>query len=178
MTDSSPVSIPPAPASTPPSRIPIAWPAEWPVEVRRIADATNDALAAVAARDPIAFDDAVELLGRSDSAQAGHVHAEMVRTLLEEVHSDGLTGENVQEVLGRTVRGADWLPNLDIAGFVEVLTGALGVADVEQQSRTKPRPAHALLVVADLLAVRRGRAETYLRRALAEVHRAETIEMP
>ncbi|OZF49842.1 hypothetical protein [Rhodococcus sp. 14-1411-2a] len=171
MTDSSPVS-------TPPSRMPVTWPAEWPTEVRRIADATNDALAAVASRNSVAFDDAVESLGRSDSAQAGHVHAEMVRTLLEEVYSDGLTGENVQEVLGRTVRGADWLPNLDIAGFVEVLTGALGVSDVEEQSRVRPRPAHALLVVADLLAVRRGRAETYLRYALAEVRRAETIEMP
>ncbi|OZC90436.1 hypothetical protein CH254_02835 [Rhodococcus sp. 06-412-2C] len=167
-----------SPAAVPPSTVPITWPAEWPAEVRRIADATNDALAAVAAGDSIAFDDAVELLGRSDSAQAGHVHAEMVRTLLEEVYSDGLTGENVQEVLGRTVRGAHWLPNLDIAGFVEVLTGALGVADTEEQSRSRPRPAHALLVVADLLAVRRARAETYLRRALAEVRRAETIEMP
>ncbi|OZE30517.1 hypothetical protein CH256_10315, partial [Rhodococcus sp. 05-2254-6] len=108
MTDSSPVS-------TPPSRMPVTWPAEWPAEVRRIADATNDALAAVASQNSVAFDDAVESLGRSDSAQAGHVHAEMVRTLLEEVYSDGLTGENVQEVLGRTVRGADWLPNLDIA---------------------------------------------------------------
>ncbi|OZC85645.1 hypothetical protein CH274_01885 [Rhodococcus sp. 06-418-5] len=168
----------PSPAAVPPSTVPVTWPAEWPAEVRRIADATNDALAAVAAEDPIAFDDAVELLGRSDSAQAGHVHAEMVRTLLEEVYSDGLTGENVQEVLGRTVRGAHWLPDLDIAGFVEVLTGALGVSDVEEQSRARPRPAHALLVVADLLAVRRGRAETYLGRAVAEIHRAETIEMP
>ena len=168
----------PSPAAVPPSSVPVAWPAEWPAEVRRIADATNAALAAVAARNPIAFDDAVELLGRSDAAQAGHVHAEMVRTLLEEVHSDGLTGENVQEVLGRTVRGADWLPDLDIAGFVEVLTGALGVADVDEQTRSRPRPAHALLVVADLLAVRRGRPETYLRLALADIHRAETIEMP
>ncbi|MDZ7930795.1 MAG: hypothetical protein U5N21_12395 [Rhodococcus sp. (in: high G+C Gram-positive bacteria)] len=46
-------------------------------------------------------------------------------------------------------------------------------------SRARDRgPAHALLVVADLLAVRRGRAETYLRLALADIHRAETIEMP
>ena len=156
----------------------MAWPTEWPVDVRRIADATVDALAAVVAQDPIAFDEAVELLDRSDAAKAGNVHAEMVRSLLEEVYSDGLTGENVQEVLGRTVRGAEWLPSLDIAGFVEVLTGALGVTDVYEQSRSRPRPAHALLVVADLLAVRRSRAETYVRRALAEIHRAQTVEMP
>jgi len=117
-------------------------------------------------------------LDRSDAAKAGNVHAEMVRSLLEEVYSDGLTGENVQEVLGRTVRGAEWLPSVDIAGFVEVLTGALGVTDVYEQSRSRPRPAHALLVVADLLAVRRSRAETYVRRALAEIHRAQTVEMP
>ncbi|MBW4779723.1 hypothetical protein KZO37_10130 [Rhodococcus fascians] len=168
----------PSPAAVPPSRAPVAWPTEWPVDVRRIADATVDALAAVVAQDPIAFDEAVELLDRSDAAKAGNVHAEMVRSLLEEVYSDGLTGENVQEVLGRTVRGAEWLPSLDIAGFVEVLTGALGVTDVDEQSRSRPRPAHALLVVADLLAVRRSRAETYVRRALAEIHRAQTVEMP
>lgn len=156
----------------------MAWPTEWPVDVRRIADATVDALAAVVAQDPIAFDEAVELLDRSDAAKAGNVHAEMVRSLLEEVYSDGLTGENVQEVLGRTVRGAEWLPSVDIAGFVEVLTGALGVTDVDEQSRSRPRPAHALLVVADLLAIRRSRAETYVRRALAEIHRAQTVEMP
>lgn len=171
MTDSSPAAVPP-------SSIPVAWPTEWPVDVRRIADATVDALAAVVAQDPIAFDEAVELLDRSDAAKAGNVHAEMVRSLLEEVYSDGLTGENVQEVLGRTVRGAEWLPSLDIAGFVEVLTGALGVTDVDEQSRSRPRPAHALLVVADLLAVRKGKAETYVRHALAEIHRAQTIEMP
>ena len=168
----------PSPSAVPPNSVPVAWPTEWPVDVRRIADATVHALAAVAAQDPIAFDEAVELLDRSDAAKAGHVHAEMVRSLLEEVYSDGLTGENVQEVLARTARGADWLPSLDIAGFVEVLTGALGVADVEEQSRSRPRPAHALLVVADLLAVRRSRAETYVRRALAEIHRAQTVEMP
>ncbi|MBX5330464.1 hypothetical protein HQO82_17150 [Rhodococcus fascians] len=168
----------PSPAAVPPSSVPVAWPTEWPVDVRRIADATVDALAAVVAQDPIAFDEAVELLDRSDAAKAGNVHAEMVRSLLEEVYSDGLTGENVQEVLGRTVRGADWLPSVDIAGFVEVLTGALGVTDVDEQSRSRPRPAHALLVVADLLAIRRSRAETYVRRALAEIHRAQTVEMP
>lgn len=168
----------PSPAAVPPSSVPVAWPTEWPVDVRRIADASVDALAAVVAQDPIAFDEAVELLDRSDAAKAGNVHAEMVRSLLEEVYSDGLTGENVQEVLGRTVRGAEWLPSLDIAGFVEVLTGALGVTDVDEQSRSRPRPAHALLVVADLLAIRRSRAEMYVRRALAEIHRAQTVEMP
>ncbi|OZD44100.1 hypothetical protein CH252_23295 [Rhodococcus sp. 06-1477-1B] len=168
----------PSPAAVPSSTVPVTWPTEWPVDVRRIADATVDALAAVVAQDPIAFDEAVELLDRSDAAKAGNVHAEMVRSLLEEVYSDGLTGENVQEVLGRTVRGADWLPSVDIAGFVEVLTGALGVTDVDEQSRSRPRPAHALLVVADLLAIRRSRAETYVRRALAEIHRAQTVEMP
>ena len=168
----------PSPAAVPSSTVPVTWPTEWPVDVRRIADATVDALAAVVAQDPIAFDEAVELLDRSDAAKAGNVHAEMVRSLLEEVYSDGLTGENVQEVLGRTVRGADWLPSVDIAGFVEVLTGALGVTDVDEQSRSRPRPAHAMLVVADLLAIRRSRAETYVRRALAEIHRAQTVEMP
>ncbi|MCX6490717.1 MAG: hypothetical protein NTX68_07020, partial [Rhodococcus sp.] len=77
----------PSPAAVPSSTVPVTWPTEWPVDVRRIADATVDALAAVVAQDPIAFDEAVELLDRSDAAKAGNVHAEMVRSLLEEVYS-------------------------------------------------------------------------------------------
>lgn len=157
---------------------PITWPAEWPAEVRRIADATDAALAAVATQDPVAFGDAVDKLGRADARWVARMHADMVRSLLEEVHGDGLTGENVQEVLGRTVRGAQWLPQLDLAGFVDVLTGALGVAEVEEQPLSEPRPAHALLVIADLLVVRGSRAEVYLRRVVADVRRAETVEMP
>ena len=51
----------PSPAAVPPSSVPVAWPTEWPVDVRRIADATVDALAAVVAQDPIAFDEAAYL---------------------------------------------------------------------------------------------------------------------
>lgn len=180
-----------------------SWPAEWPASVRRIASATDDALAAVAKRDRTEFEDAIAQFDRADAPQASAVHSEMVRMLLEEVHPDGLTGENLQEVLGRTVRSAQWLPDLDIDGFVDVLTGALGVHESGvhesggyegggyeggvheggdhaggEQPRARPRPAHALLLVADVLAVRQARAEVYLRRAIAEIRRAQTIEMP
>ncbi len=108
----------------------------------------------------------------------GSIHAEMVRSLLEELHPDGLTGEDVQDALTRTVREASiWNVDLDVPGFVEVLTGALGVADTDER-RPPPRPAHAVLIIADLLVRRNVASEVFLRRAVAEIERAQTMEMP
>lgn len=151
---------------------------EWPPTVRAIATATEDAVAAARAKSPEAFSEAIENLSSEDSAQVGSVHAEMVRSLLEELHPDGLTGEDVQDTLTATVRSAaEWNPSLDVPGFVEVLTGALGVADTDEK-RPSPRPEHAVLIITDLLARRKVGAEVYIRRAIAEIQRAQTMEMP
>lgn len=151
---------------------------EWPPTVRTIASATDDAVTAARARSRDDFADAVDELSSEDSAQVGAIHAEMVRSLLEELHPDGLTGEDVQDALSRTVRSAaEWNPSLDVPGFVEVLTGALGVADTEEK-RPSPRPEHAVLIITDLLVRRKTSAEVYIRRAVAEIQRAQTMEMP
>lgn len=102
----------------------------------------------------------------------------MVRSLLEELHPDGLTGEDVQDALTNAVRSASaWNFDLDVPGFVEVLTGALGVADTEEE-RPRPRPEHAVLIITDLLVRRKARAEVYISRAISEIRRAQTMEMP
>lgn len=143
-----------------------------------ISKATIDAVAAVRVRSSDGYVDAVTTLEAEDPSQVGSVHAEIVRSLMEELHPDGLTGEDVQDALTRTARSAaEWMPTLDVDGFVEVLTGALGVADTDAE-RPRPRVGHAVLIVADLLGLRRASAEVYVRRALAEIERAQTVEMP
>ena len=151
---------------------------DWPQAVRAIATATEDAITAARARSKDAFSEAVEKLSSGDLAQVGAVHAEMVRSLLEELHPDGLTGEDVQDTLTSAVRAAsEWNADLDVPGFVEVLTGALGVADTEEQ-RPRPRPQHAVLIITDLLVRRKATAEVYISRAVSEIRRAQTMEMP
>nr|WP_206030864.1 hypothetical protein [Rhodococcus sp. B10] len=159
-------------------RVTSDWPHDWPLTARTIAAATDDAIAAATARSVEQFADAIETLTSEDPAQLGLIHAEMVRSLLEELHPDGLTGEDVQDALTRTVRSAaEWNPSVDVDGFVEVLTGALGVADTEER-RPRPRPEHAVLLMADLLVRRKASGKLYIRRAVAEVQRAQTMEMP
>ncbi|MGA9871090.1 MAG: hypothetical protein WBQ44_08115 [Rhodococcus sp. (in: high G+C Gram-positive bacteria)] len=155
---------------------------DWPATARAIATATEDAVAAARAHSVEDYRSAVSALEAEDSSQVGLVHAEIIKALLEELHPDGLTGENVQDVLTRTVRSSEWADAVDVDGFVEVLTGALGVADTESP-RPRPRVGHSVLVIADLMAARRAQDETvtpqlFVRRAIAEIERAQTIEMP
>ncbi|ORI18975.1 hypothetical protein BJD99_19895 [Rhodococcus sp. 1163] len=165
------------------------WPNDWPATPRAIATSTEEALAAARARSEDAYRDAVADVESEDAAQVGLVHAEIIRALLEELHPDGLIGDDVQDVLARTVRSAsEWFGDLDVDGFVEVLTGALGVADTEAV-RPRPRAGHALLIIAELSSPTRRAAdgqgahastssEVYIRRAIEEIARSQTIEMP
>lgn len=146
--------------------------------MRAIAGATEDAICSARAKAKDAFAEAIENLSSEDHVQVAAIHAEMVRSLLEELHPDGLTGEDVQDALSSAVRSAiEWYPDLDVQGFVEVLTGALGVADTEEK-RPAPRAEHAVLILADLLVRRSAAADGYIRRAVAEIRRAQTMEMP
>lgn len=154
------------------------WPTDWPYAVRTIATATDDALTAARDADAEKFRDAVEVLESADQHQVASVHAEIVRSILEDLHPDGLTGEDVQAALEQTVRAAvTWLPTLEVAGFVDVLTGALGVADQEDEPRSKPRVEHALLIIGTVAGKKIVTAD-YISRAVGEIARAQTIEMP
>ena len=151
---------------------------EWPPTVRAIAGATDDAIGSARAKAKDAFVEAIEKLSSEDHVQVAAIHAEMVRSLLEELHPDGLTGEDVQDALSSAVRSAvEWYPDLDVHGFVEVLTGALGVSDTEEK-RPSPGAEHAVLILADLLVRRSAAADGYIRSAVAEIRRAQTMEMP
>lgn len=158
------------------------WPDHWPRTPREIAAATADALAAVHSESAEPFDEAVAVLADLPYEQVTAVHAGMVRELLEELHPDGLAGEDVQAVLERSVRsGLRWVPSLEPDAVVAVLTGALGVSDPDaERPRIRPEQylAAGLLVVADLVAARCAAPEAYLRRAVSEIERAETHEMP
>ncbi|NGP04399.1 hypothetical protein G6038_02680 [Rhodococcus sp. 14C212] len=158
----------------------MVWPTQWPEIARDIADHTATALAAARTQSVPGWEDAVTELAALPYEQVAGVHATMMRELLEELHPDGLTGEDVQTVLERSARTASmWLPSLQPDMLVSVLTGTLGVFDPDAP---KARPDEylraGLVVLADLLAARRVGPEPYLRRALGEIERAETIELP
>ncbi|MGN5237407.1 MULTISPECIES: hypothetical protein [unclassified Rhodococcus (in: high G+C Gram-positive bacteria)] len=156
------------------------WPEHWPTITRQIATETDAAATAARSEAVPAFDEALAELAALPYEQVTAVHAGMVRELLEELHPDGLTGEDVQSVLERSLRnGMRWLPSLQPDAVVAVLTGTLGVHDDEAP---KVQPADYLsagvLVLADLLAARKSAPGPYLRRAVAEIERSETMEMP
>ncbi len=102
------------------------WPDHWPTITRRIATSTDTALTAVRDETVPVFDDALAELVTLPYEQVTAVHAGMLRELLEELHPDGLTGEDVQTVLERALRnGMRWLPSLQPDAVVAVLTGTL-----------------------------------------------------
>ncbi|MGW6374561.1 hypothetical protein ACWFRB_00675 [Rhodococcus sp. NPDC055112] len=158
------------------------WPTEWPSAAREIADATDAAVTAARATEPRPFAEASARLAALDQEQVTVVHASIVRELLEELHPDGLTGDDVQAVLGRCARSAaPWVPDLDVSVLVVVLTGALGLTDPDEEPRSLARadlPRYATLVIADLLAAADAPGSGYIRRAIGEVARAQTVEMP
>jgi hypothetical protein len=164
-----------------------------PAPARAISTAVSEAVAAAQARDAQRFTEAAEQLAALDQEQVGVVLGAVVRSLLEDMHPDGLSGEDVQDVLERCVRSAiGWLPEVDVDVLVVLLTGALGVFEADEQSRppTGPQAArHAPLLVAYLLGGAIGPSRGtpggselqlagYLTAAFAEIARAETIEMP
>ncbi|MEV1133916.1 hypothetical protein [Rhodococcus coprophilus] len=158
------------------------WPDHWPKTTQRIASATDAALTAASAGASDLFGDALDDLAGLPYETVTAVHAGMMRELFEELHPDGLTGEDVQAVLTRAVRdGVRWLPSIQPDAVVAVVTGALGVQDVEA---TDPRIAPeqyltaGLLVLTDLLAARKVAPGPCLRRAIGEIERSETMEMP
>lgn len=157
------------------------WPTCWPAIPRTIAEATDDALTAVRATDRAALDEAITELAKLPNPQVTAVHVQIVRELLETVHPDGLTSDDVHAV-ERTARAAvTWLPDLDVAVIADVLTGALGVSDPDEDAPSHGRSAYlraAVLVVADLAATADIATGDYIRRAIGEIARAETVEMP
>lgn len=158
------------------------WPDHWPAITREIAEGSVVALTAVREESRPRFDEAVEVLVALPYEQVTAVHSGMARELFEELHPDGLAGEDVQAVLESVVRrGVRWVPSLDPDAVVAVLTGTLGVHDPDEK-RPRIVPGRyitaGVLVLAELVAARRCDPRPYLTRAVGEIERAETMEMP
>ncbi|MGC9667803.1 hypothetical protein ACNTMW_14770 [Planosporangium sp. 12N6] len=152
-----------------------------PEPARSIAAAAVDAVAAARSRDSEAYRPAVARLAGLNPAQTGLVLGAVVRSLLEDLHPDGLTGDDVQAALEHCVRSAaDWFPEVDPGVLATLLIGALGVHEPDDGSPA-PGPAevarHAPLLVADLL-TRSGRdLAGYLDAAFTEIARGETYDV-
>ncbi len=146
---------------------------------RALASATSDAVAAGAAAEPEAFDAATATLAGADAEHVRLVLGGVLRSLLEEQHADGLDGDDVAAVVEACARGSAWCPDLDPEVLVVVLAGALGVHEDE------PRPLaplvvarHAALLAATLLTASARPVDAHLDAALADVARAQTVELP
>ena len=148
-----------------------------PAAARAISTAATDGVAAAGAQDAAAFDEATTRLAALDPALVSEVLGAVVRSLLEEAHPAGLAGDDLRTVLADCSRSARWVSDVDPAALVVVLTGALGLQDPDDEP-IHPRllGRHAVLLVAQLLGG--TPLSVHLDAALAELARAQTIEMP
>jgi hypothetical protein len=158
--------------------------------VRTIRAAVADAVLAATAADAERFDDASTTLAALDQQRLTLVQGAIVRELLENLHPDGLAGEDAQEVLTRTFKAAViWYPTVDAEAMIAVLMGSLGAADPDETSQLDQAgiAVHGSLLIADLLTASMESPTPdnaakllngLLDSAFAEIQRAETMEMP
>lgn len=148
-----------------------------------IARAIIDAVTAARAEDPAAFTEAALSAAALDQATLSIVQAGIIHRLLEITHPDGLDAEDVQDALTRTVKAATWCPGVAPDLVAEVLVGSLGLTPRGLEESTTGRPHHALgrpamLVIATLLADQPTPLPELIAAELAELERAQTIELP
>ncbi|MEV0559975.1 hypothetical protein [Dactylosporangium sp. NPDC050588] len=159
------------------TRTPSGW-RHLPPPARAIATAASAAVEAAQARDKEAFDAAVEQLAGLDPEQSGLVLGVVVRALLEDLHPDGLDGDDVRAALEQAVRSAAEWQEVDPQVMVVLLVGALGVQD-DNDGEGRPSPQalarHAPLLLADLL--QRRSFPRYLQAAFTEIERSQTHDL-
>jgi hypothetical protein len=143
-----------------------------------IATAASAAFDAARERDKDAFETAVEQLGALDPEQTGLVLGAVVRALLEDLHPDGLDGDDIRAALERAVRSAAEWQDIDPQVMVVLLVGALGVHDEgDDEQRPTPRvlARHAPLLIVELLQARSF--PRYLQNALTEIERSQVQDV-
>jgi hypothetical protein len=159
-----------------------AWQQRLPAVPRAIAVGVSDALTAARSEDAVAFQRCCERLAVLDREQVGLVLGAVVRSLLEEMHPGGLTGEDIEAVLAECAATTAWCPALDLDVLLVLIAGALGIhPDAED-----PRPVSAAEMSCNaplLIATLVGRSaalsfDAHLEAAFTEIARAETVEMP
>jgi hypothetical protein len=139
------------------------------------------AVDAVARADAADFDAAGADLAGFDADQARIVLGWVLRQGLEERHPDGLDADDLRDAVATAAGGATWFPALDARILVVVLTAALGEhPDPEEVPRLGHALVlqHSLLLVHDLVTAGGPPLRRRIDAALAEVRRAETMEMP
>jgi hypothetical protein len=152
----------------------VSW-RHLPASARTIAVAASQAVTAATEQDRDGLATAVAALTTADGA--GLVLGAVVRLLLEDLHPDGLDGDDVRQVLTDTVlEAAAWQPEIDPHTMLVLLAGALGVYDRDEEEQ-QPDPAelarHAALLVAHLLAGAGRPLAGYLGAAFTEIQRTE-----
>lgn len=156
------------------------------------------AAAVVAAQDQDRerFDELSAALRGPAAPHVDAILSAVVLDLLEQLHPDGLSGEDIADALTRCVASAAWSPDLEAGTLLIVLLGALGVAEAvpddapgeqSQDHAEDPIPdppsdaalrRHALALVASLCSAVGEPPTGAIRAAIAEIERAETQEMP
>ncbi|UQX90241.1 hypothetical protein M6D93_09635 [Jatrophihabitans telluris] len=149
---------------------------------QRILARLAEAVRAAHDQDATAFAAAVTELESLDLERVSLALAESLRQALEELHPDGLAGDDVREALEHCVRSVSaWWPQLAVEALIATYTAALGMSDPESEQAGSSRlvlVTAGLLALADLLSDRAALAPGYLQAGLAEIERAETMEMP
>ncbi len=121
-------------------------------------------------------------MGRAQAMDVGQLRrllAAVLRPVLEDLHPDGVDGDDLADLLDETVRETAWAPGVDPLALAVVLTGAFGVAVAAREQL--PHPVgdlevvrHAILLLGRLLSARPGlRLRPYLDRAWSEIARAD-----
>jgi hypothetical protein len=151
---------------------------EWrtaPKPAREIGLAAVEAVGAARAQDADAFTEAVAELGELNAVRVNRVLGTVVRAQLEDLHPDGLSGDDLQIVLERCAWGARaWWRGVDPATLGALLLAAMGLAS-EDDGPPADAPAHGVLLIADLLTSRgRGSLDPYLDRAFDAIAIAES----
>jgi hypothetical protein len=159
----------------------LSW--SLPPAPRAIATAASDAVTAAGSADLVAFQRAAQSLAALDREQVGLVLGAVVRSLLEDSHPAGLTGEDMHDVLvACATTSAGWFTAVDADVLLVLLAGSLGIhADGEEarQVSAEDMSTHAPLLICTLLDRSPGqRFRSHLDAAFAEIARSETVQMP
>ena len=154
-----------------------------PPAARAVATAMHAAVRAAGDADPDALTESAAELAALDSEQTGTAQGAITRLLLEELHPDGLDGDDIRTVLREcTTWASTFFPATDPHALLIVLAGALGIHPEEHDQVPRPAPAtlasHAPLLIAHLLGTSGRHLDPYLAAAFADIERAETMEAP
>lgn len=153
----------------------------WPRPAREMALAVGAAVSAAQSADAGAFTEAIADLSRVDREQLVVLLGDMARDLLERSHPDGLDSDDAEQLLQGCIRSAaSWYELVDTEPLIRALTGALGIIEYDDAPQLDGTAVvtHGLLLIADLLKVGGSELPEVLDRALHELMRAQTVELP